>query len=59
MLDILKWVGYGLLSILGFGLALGIGVALSALSAVLGTVMLGGAALFAVILIVREFFEAK
>lgn len=59
MLNFLKLVGGTLLALAGIGLALGIGAALTALSAVIGTVMLGAAALLIIILVVREFLEGK
>lgn len=59
MLNFLKLVGGTLLALAGIGLALGIGAALTALSAIIGTVMLGAAALLIIILVVREFLEDK
>lgn len=59
MLNFLKLVGGTLLVLAGIGLALGIGAALTALSAIIGTVMLGAAALLIIILVVREFLEGK
>lgn len=59
MLNFLKLVGGTLLALAGIGLALGIGAALTALSAIIGTVMLGAAALLIIILVVREFLEGK
>ena len=59
MLKLLKLVGGTLLALGVLGLALGIGAALTALSAVIGTVMLGAAALLIIILVVREFLEGK
>ena len=59
MLNFLKLVGGTLLALAGIGLALGIGAALTAFSAVIGTVMLGAAALLIIILVVREFLEGK
>lgn len=59
MLNFLKLVGGSLLALAGIGLALGIGAALTALSAIIGTVMLGAAALLIIILVVREFLEGK
>lgn len=59
MLNFLKLVGGTLLALAGIGLALGIGAALTALSAVIGTVMLGAAAILIIILVVREFLEGK
>ena len=59
MLNFLKLIGGTLLALAGIGLALGIGAALTALSAVIGTVMLGAAALLIIILVVREFLEGK
>lgn len=59
MLNFLKLVGGTFLALAGIGLALGIGAALSALSAVIGTVMLGAAAILIIILVVREFLEGK
>ena len=59
MLNFLKLVGGTLLALAGIGLALGIGAALTALSAVIGTVMLGAAAILIIILVVREFLEDK
>ena len=59
MLNFLKLVGGTLLVLAGIGLALGIGAALTALSAIIGTVMLGAAALLIIILVVREFLEDK
>lgn len=54
MFHTLKWVGYSLLAILGVGLAIGIGAALSALGAILGMLVLGGGAILTIILLVRE-----
>ena len=59
MLKLLKLVGGTLLALGVLGLALGIGAALTALSAVIGTVMLGAAAILIIILVVREFLEDK
>ena len=59
MLNFLKLVGGSLLALAGIGLALGIGADLTALSAIIGTVMLGAAALLIIILVVREFLEGK
>ena len=59
MLNFLKLVGGTLLALAGIGLALGIGAAHTALSAIIGTVMLGAAALLIIILVVREFLEGK
>ena len=59
MLNFLKLVGGTLLALAGIGLALGIGAALTALSAVIGTVMLGAAAILIIILVIREFLEGK
>lgn len=59
MLNFLKLVGGALLALAGIGLALGIGAALTALSAIIGTVMLGAAAILIIILVVREFLEGK
>ena len=59
MLNFLKLVGGTLLALVGFGLALGIGAALTALSTVIGTVMLGAAAILIIVLVVREFLESK
>lgn len=59
MLNFLKLVGGTLLALVGFGLALGIGAALTALSTVIGTVMLGAAAILIIVLVVREFLEGK
>ena len=59
MLNFLKLVGGTLLALVGIGLALGIGAALTALSAVFGTVMLGAAAILIIVLVVREFLEGK
>ena len=59
MLNFLKLVGGTLLALVGIGLALGIGTALTALSAVIGTVMLGAAAILIIVLVVREFLEGK
>ncbi len=59
MLNFLKLVGGTLLALAGIGLALGIGAALTALSAIIGTVMLGAAAILIIILVVREFLEGK
>ena len=59
MLNFLKLIGGTLLALAGIGLALGIGAALTALSAIIGTVMLGAAALLIIILVVREFLEGK
>ena len=59
MLNFLKLVGGTLLALAGIGLALGINAALTALSAVIGTVMLGAAAILIIILVVREFLEGK
>ena len=59
MLNFLKLVGGTLLALVGIGLALGIGAALTALSAVIGTVMLGAAAILILVLVVREFLEGK
>ena len=59
MLNFLKLVGGTLLALAGIGLALGIGAALTALSAIIGTVMLGAAAILIIVLVVREFLEGK
>ena len=59
MLRFLKLVGATLLAFGGFSLAVGIGAALAALSAVLGTALLGGTALLVIILMVKELFEGK
>ena len=59
MLNFLKLVWGTLLALVGIGLALGIGAALTALSAVIGTVMLGAAAILIIVLVVREFLEGK
>ena len=59
MLNFLKLVGGTLLALAGIGLALGIGAALTAMSAVIGTVMLGAAAILIIVLVVREFLEGK
>lgn len=59
MLNFLKLAGGTLLALVGIGLALGIGAALTALSAVIGTVMLGAAAILIIVLVVREFLEGK
>lgn len=59
MLNFLKLVGGTLLVLAGIGLALGIGAALTALSAIIGTAMLGAAAILIIILVVREFLEGK
>ena len=59
MLNFLKLVGGTLLALVGIGLALGIGAALTALSAVIGTVMLGAAAILIIVLVVREFLKGK
>lgn len=59
MLDFLKAVGYSLLVIVGVGLALGIGAVVTALSALLGTALLGGAIILVIVLMVKEFLDSK
>lgn len=59
MLDFLKAVGYSLLVIAGVGLALGIGAVVTALSALLGTALLGGAIILVIVLMVKEFLDSK
>lgn len=57
MLKFLKLVGGTLLGLGMFGLAVGIGAALTALSAIIGTALLGGAALLVIILMVKELLD--
>lgn len=59
MLDFLKIVGYSLLALGGFCLALGIGAVVTALSAVLSTVLLGGAVILVIVLMVKELLDSN
>jgi hypothetical protein len=59
MLKFFKVIGGTLLAIGILGLALGIGAVVTALSAFLGTALLGGAVLFIIILVVKEFLEGR
>ncbi len=57
MLKTLKLIGGTLLILGGFGLAVGIGVVISALSALIGTALLGGAVILVIILMVKELLD--
>ena len=59
MLDFLKIVGYSLLALGGFCLAHGIGAVVTALSAVLSTVLLGGAVILVIVLMVKELLDSN
>lgn len=59
MLNFLKQVGTLLLGILVFCLALGMGAVLTALSSIIGLVVIGGVALMIIILIIREILGAN
>ena len=57
MLNILKWIWYAILSCVGVGLAIGIGAVLTALGAILSTIVVGGSAMLVIILMVKELLE--
>ena len=59
MWNFIKLVGFGLLALMGFCLALGIGALIAALTASLGTVLVGGAVILVIILVVKELFESR
>lgn len=59
MLSILKGIGYGIVAILGIGLALGMGAAIAALSSIIGLVVTGGVALVILVLVIREILGAN
>jgi hypothetical protein len=59
MLSILKGIGYGIVAILGIGLALGMGAAIAALSSIIGLVVTGGVALVIIVLVIREILGAN
>ena len=58
MLDFIKLLGFGLVATMVFCLALGIGAVVAALGALLGTVLLGGAAILVIVLVVKELFDS-
>ena len=59
MLSILKGIGYGIVAILGIGLALGMGAAIAALSSIIGLVVTGGVALVIIVLVILEILGAN
>jgi len=58
MLDFIKLLGFGLVATMVFCLALGIGAVVTALGALLGTALLGGAAILVIVLVVKELFDS-
>jgi len=58
MLDFIKLLGFGLVATMVFCLALGIGAVVAALGALLGTALLGGAAILVIVLVVKELFDS-
>lgn len=58
-MQILKLIGYSIVVIVGFCLALGIGAAITAFSAVIGTVALGAVIVFFGALALQEYWESR
>jgi hypothetical protein len=56
--EFIKWIGYGILAILLFGLIVGIGGILSVIGAFGGVILIGAVILGVLITFIKELFES-